>query len=52
VAEVRARVDWISREPGGRGAVRELVELVLRSQDRWEGIVSGYAGEGVKSHRV
>lgn len=40
--EVRARVDWVSRAPGGRGAVRELVELVLRAQQRWDGIVEQY----------
>jgi 3-deoxy-D-manno-octulosonate 8-phosphate phosphatase (KDO 8-P phosphatase) len=46
VAEVRARVDWISRSDGGAGAVRELVELVLRAQGRWDGIVTAYAAEG------
>lgn len=40
VAEVRARVDWVSRAPGGRGAVRELVELVLKAKRRWSGIVA------------
>jgi hypothetical protein len=29
-SEVQAVVHWISRHPGGRGAVRELVELILR----------------------
>ena len=33
--EVRERVDWVSTVAGGRGAVRELVELVLRAQQRW-----------------
>ncbi len=46
VAEVRARVDWVSRYDGGSGAVRELIELVLRVQQRWDGIVSAYAAEG------
>jgi 3-deoxy-D-manno-octulosonate 8-phosphate phosphatase (KDO 8-P phosphatase) len=45
VAEVRARVDWVSRYPGGGGAVRELIEDILRAQNRWEGIVSSYAQE-------
>src|SRR5262245_45124807 len=35
VDEVRARVDYVSRASGGAGAARELVELVLKSQDRW-----------------
>ena len=42
-AEVRARVDWVSPSPGGRGAVRELIEMVLRAQGRWEAIVEQYA---------
>jgi 3-deoxy-D-manno-octulosonate 8-phosphate phosphatase (KDO 8-P phosphatase) len=36
VEEVRTRVDFVSRASGGAGAARELVELVLKSQDRWE----------------
>jgi 3-deoxy-D-manno-octulosonate 8-phosphate phosphatase (KDO 8-P phosphatase) len=41
-AEVRARVDWVSSAGGGRGAVRELIELVLRSQNRWDDVVRKY----------
>jgi len=44
-AEVRERVDWISREGGGRGAVRELIELVLRSQNRWEDVLRQYTAQ-------
>jgi len=43
VVEVRARVDWTSRSNGGRGAVRELIELVLRAQDRWDAIVAAHS---------
>lgn len=42
VEDVRSRVHWLSRHPGGRGAVRELVELVLVAQDRWTGIVDAH----------
>jgi 3-deoxy-D-manno-octulosonate 8-phosphate phosphatase (KDO 8-P phosphatase) len=45
VDEVRQRVHFVSRHPGGAGAVRELVELVLRATGRWGGIVSGYLTE-------
>jgi 3-deoxy-D-manno-octulosonate 8-phosphate phosphatase (KDO 8-P phosphatase) len=41
--EVRSRVNWVSTAPAGRGAVREFIEMVLRAQDRWDGIVRGYA---------
>jgi 3-deoxy-D-manno-octulosonate 8-phosphate phosphatase (KDO 8-P phosphatase) len=46
VEEVRARVDWVSGSKGGNGAVRELVEMVLKAQDRWQPIVDSYAGDG------
>jgi 3-deoxy-D-manno-octulosonate 8-phosphate phosphatase (KDO 8-P phosphatase) len=46
VAEVQAKVDWVSRRDGGSGAVRELIELVLRAQNRWDEIVAALATEG------
>ena len=39
VPEVRARVDWVSHAPAGRGAARELLELVLRTQGKWDAVV-------------
>ncbi len=42
-AEVRDRVDWVSPSPGGRGAVREMIELVLRAQGRWDDLVREYS---------
>jgi 3-deoxy-D-manno-octulosonate 8-phosphate phosphatase (KDO 8-P phosphatase) len=42
VDEVRSRVHWVSGERGGRGAVRELVELVLKAQGHWDPIVTSF----------
>jgi 3-deoxy-D-manno-octulosonate 8-phosphate phosphatase (KDO 8-P phosphatase) len=42
--EVRQAVHWVSTARGGRGAVRELIELVLRAQGRWDGIVAEQSG--------
>lgn len=42
--EVRARAHWVSQSGGGRGAVREFIELILRAQGRWERIVGDYSG--------
>ena len=42
--EVREAVHWVSTARGGRGAVRELIELVLRAQGRWDGIVAEQSG--------
>ena len=43
--EVRSRVHWVSRADGGDGAARDLIELVLRAQDRWDAMVSSYLAE-------
>jgi len=42
VPEVRARARWISSRGGGAGAVRELIELVLRAQGTWDDLVNAY----------
>ena len=49
VPEVCARVNWVSSRVGGDGAVRELVELILRAQGRWEDLVRSYLPEGARS---
>jgi 3-deoxy-D-manno-octulosonate 8-phosphate phosphatase (KDO 8-P phosphatase) len=36
VDEVKRRADHVTSLPGGRGAVREAVELILRAQGRYE----------------
>jgi 3-deoxy-D-manno-octulosonate 8-phosphate phosphatase (KDO 8-P phosphatase) len=43
--DVRARVHWVSRANGGDGAARELIEMILRAQDRWDRIVAAYVAE-------
>lgn len=35
VPEVKAAAHWITSAPGGRGAVREVCDLLLRAQGRW-----------------
>jgi len=42
VAEVRKRVHWVAPSAGGAGAARELLELILRAQDRWDAIVRSF----------
>ena len=34
-SDVKARVHWVSARDGGRGAVRDLIELVLRAREEW-----------------
>ena len=45
---VRARVHWVSRLPGGSGAVRELIEGVLHAQGLWGGIAARYGLEAAE----
>jgi len=40
--EVLDVVDFVAESPGGRGAVRETCEEILRRMDRWDGIVEDY----------
>lgn len=37
--EVKACVDYITKHEGGRGAVREVIELILKIQKRWPTIL-------------
>jgi 3-deoxy-D-manno-octulosonate 8-phosphate phosphatase (KDO 8-P phosphatase) len=41
--DVRTRAHWVSTLPGGRGAVRQLVEMILRAQGRWDSLLSTYS---------
>jgi len=40
VAEVRQRVHRVVSRPGGRGAVREMCELILRARGHWDELVA------------
>jgi 3-deoxy-D-manno-octulosonate 8-phosphate phosphatase (KDO 8-P phosphatase) len=39
---VRARVQYVARAPAGRGAAREVCELVMRAQGSLERALAGY----------
>jgi 3-deoxy-D-manno-octulosonate 8-phosphate phosphatase (KDO 8-P phosphatase) len=45
VAEVRSAAAWVTRAPGGRGAVRELVEMILKAQGSWADLVRRHERE-------
>jgi 3-deoxy-D-manno-octulosonate 8-phosphate phosphatase (KDO 8-P phosphatase) len=44
--DVRKRVHWVSASNGGDGAVRELIELILKAQGRWDNLMAGYEEDG------
>lgn len=39
-AEVRSRVHWVSEARGGYGAVRELCDVLLRAQNRYDALLA------------
>ena len=40
--EVKQMVHLVTNAPGGAGAVREVVEVILRAQNKWEQILTKY----------
>lgn len=40
--ETRAHAHYVTRLPGGFGAVREVCELILKAQGRWEELMRRY----------
>ena len=40
--EVKAAAHYVARARGGRGAVREVAEMILQAQEKWDAIISHY----------
>ncbi len=43
VAEAKAAAHFVTRAAGGRGAIREAIELILKAQGKWEPFVAHYS---------
>ena len=43
VAEARAAAAHVTTAPGGHGAIREVAELILKAQGKWDRVVTEYA---------
>jgi 3-deoxy-D-manno-octulosonate 8-phosphate phosphatase (KDO 8-P phosphatase) len=43
VTEAKAAADLVTRAAGGNGAVREVIEMILKAQGKWDAIVTGYS---------
>ncbi|HET7624041.1 MAG TPA: HAD-IIIA family hydrolase [Verrucomicrobiae bacterium] len=43
VAEAKSAAHYITKAEGGRGAIREVVEMILKAQNKWKRVVSDYA---------
>jgi len=49
VQQVKQVADYITDCRGGRGAVREVIEYILKSSGRWERVVQKYFEDGISS---
>jgi YrbI family 3-deoxy-D-manno-octulosonate 8-phosphate phosphatase len=43
--DVQAAANYVTRASGGRGAVRETLEMILRCQGLWAKLLERYQGE-------
>ena len=44
--EVRERAKYVTTQPGGHGAVREVIERILKAKGLWKQIVDSYEVKG------
>lgn len=42
VSEVIIRVQYVAKNSGGNGAVREIIEYILKAQNKWKKVVEIY----------
>lgn len=42
VLEVKRRAAYVTQKKGGRGAVREIIELILKTQGKWKDAVARF----------
>ncbi|WP_378950914.1 KdsC family phosphatase [Pelosinus sp. sgz500959] len=47
VSEVKEHAYFVTQRPGGNGAVREVIEHILKIQGKWEEIIKGYLQDQV-----
>ena len=41
---VKEGADWVSVNPGGRGAVRELIDFIVKARGEWDLVLKTYTG--------
>jgi 3-deoxy-D-manno-octulosonate 8-phosphate phosphatase (KDO 8-P phosphatase) len=47
--EVKKVCHYVTQRDGGRGAVREAIEMIIKSQGKWKEVVEKFLGEQRKS---
>jgi 3-deoxy-D-manno-octulosonate 8-phosphate phosphatase (KDO 8-P phosphatase) len=46
VAEVKECAHYVAQKQGGQGAVREIIEMILKAQGKWQDVVELYQNAG------
>lgn len=44
--EIKKHVDFVTKRNGGKGAVREAIELILKNQKKWNAVIQKYVLAG------
>lgn len=42
VDEVKKRAHYVTKKEGGRGAVREIIDMILKAQGKWDKLMERY----------
>jgi 3-deoxy-D-manno-octulosonate 8-phosphate phosphatase KdsC-like HAD superfamily phosphatase len=40
--ELREAAKYVTKNQGGKGAVRETIEIILKAQQRWEDLIQTF----------
>ena len=48
IGEVKSLAHYVTKAPGGRGAMREVCEFILRAMGKWDGWVEKVTKMGYK----
>jgi 3-deoxy-D-manno-octulosonate 8-phosphate phosphatase (KDO 8-P phosphatase) len=43
IEEVKAVADYVTLREGGHGAVREVIDMILKAQDRWTAVIEEHS---------
>lgn len=52
VDEIKQAADYVTRQKGGEGAVREVIEHILKKTGRWDGLVKRYMADSPRQRRT
>ncbi len=46
VDELKEYADYVTSQPGGKGAIREAIELILKNNGKWDSLMERYLTQG------